>query len=181
MRYDTGLRGRLSMNPMRHFHLGRHTFPEPPTYHLSPTYMLNEFKKFAMKGNVIDMAVGIIIGGAFSGVVQSVVKDILMPPLGILIGNVDFSDIMITLKDATETSAAVTMNVGLFLNSVISFTILAFAVFLLVRNLNKLQEITSRKEAAAEAAAPPTTKECPKCMSTVHIKATKCPHCTSDL
>lgn len=143
--------------------------------------MLNEFKKFAMKGNVIDMAVGIIIGGAFTGVVQSVVKDLLMPPLGLLIGNIDFSDLYITLRDATETSAAVTLNVGLFVNATISFLILAFAVFLLVKNLNKLQEITSRKEAEALASALPTTKECPRCLSIVPIKATRCPNCTSDI
>jgi large conductance mechanosensitive channel len=146
--------------------------------------MLNEFKKFAMKGNVVDMAVGIIIGGAFTGVVQSVVKDILMPPLGLLVGNIDFSDIYITLRDATETSAAVTLNVGLFVNAVISFTILAFAVFLLVKNINKLQELADRKdqltEAAVEAAAP-TTKECPRCYSEIPVKATRCPHCTSEI
>ncbi len=146
--------------------------------------MLNEFKKFAMKGNVVDMAVGIIIGGAFTGVVQSVVKDLLMPPLGLLVGNIDFSDIYITLRDATETTAAVTLNLGLFVNAVISFTILAFAVFLLVKNINKLQELTDRKEkqeAAAQEAAVPTTKECPRCYSTIPIKATRCPHCTSEI
>jgi large conductance mechanosensitive channel len=146
--------------------------------------MLNEFKKFAMKGNVVDMAVGIIIGGAFTGVVQSVVKDILMPPLGLLVGNIDFSDIYITLRDATETSAAVTLNVGLFVNAVISFTILAFAVFLLVKNINKLQELTDRKElkeAAAAAAADPTHKDCPRCYSPIPVKATRCPHCTSEI
>jgi large conductance mechanosensitive channel len=143
--------------------------------------MLNEFRTFAMKGNVIDMAVGIIIGGAFTGVVQSVVTDLLMPPLGLLVGNIDFSDVYLTLRDATETSAAVTLNLGLFMNAVISFTILAFAVFLLVRNINKLREITAKKEAEAVAAAAPTTKECPKCYSTVHILATRCPHCTSEI
>ncbi len=143
--------------------------------------MLNDFKKFAMKGNVIDMAVGIIIGGAFTGVVQSVVKDLLMPPLGLLIGNIDFSDIFITLREATETSAAVTLNVGLFVNATISFLILAFAVFLLVKNLNKLHEISSRKEAEVLASAPPTTKECPHCLSVIPIKATRCAHCTSEL
>lgn len=139
--------------------------------------MLNEFKKFAMKGNVVDMAVGIIIGGAFTGVVQSVVKDILMPPLGLLVGNIDFSDIYLTLRNATETSAAVTLNVGLFLNAVISFTILAFAVFLLVKNINKLRDITDASVVAAE----PTTKECPRCYSSISVKATRCPHCTSEL
>ena len=144
--------------------------------------MLNEFKKFAMKGNVVDMAVGIIIGGAFTGVVQSVVKDILMPPLGLLVGNIDFSDIYITLRDATETSAAVTLNVGLFVNAVISFTILAFAVFLLVKNINKLQELTDRKELKeAAAAADPTHKDCPRCYSPIPVKATRCPHCTSEI
>lgn len=146
--------------------------------------MLNEFKKFAMKGNVVDMAVGIIIGGAFTGVVQSVVKDILMPPLGLLIGNIDFSDIYVTLRAATETNPAVTLNVGLFVNAVISFTILAFAVFLLVKNINKLQELAERKEkqeAAAEEAASPTTKACPRCYSEIVVKATRCPHCTSEI
>ena len=146
--------------------------------------MLNEFKKFAMKGNVIDMAVGIIIGGAFTGVVQSVVKDLLMPPLGLLVGNIDFSDIYLTLRDATETSAAVTLNVGLFVNAVISFTILAFAVFLLVKNINKLQELADRKDQLTEAAveaAEPTTKECPRCYSHIPVKATRCPHCTSEI
>jgi len=146
--------------------------------------MLNEFKKFAMKGNVVDMAVGIIIGGAFTGVVQSVVKDILMPPLGLLVGNIDFSDIFITLRGATETSAAVTLNLGLFVNAVISFTILAFAVFLLVKNINKLQDIADRKDQitdAAVVAAEPTTKECPRCYSNIPVKATRCPHCTSEI
>lgn len=146
--------------------------------------MFNEFKKFAMKGNVIDMAVGIIIGGAFIGVVQSVVKDLLMPPLGLLIGNIDFSYIFITLRDATETNAAVTLNFGLFVNAMISFLILAFAVFLLVKNINKLQEIADRKDrqaAAAVEAAAPSTKECPKCYSVIPVKATRCPHCTSEL
>lgn len=143
--------------------------------------MLNEFKTFAMKGNVVDMAVGIIIGGAFTGVVQSVVKDLLMPPLGLLVGNIDFSEVFITLRAATETSAAVTLNVGLFVNAVISFTILAFAVFLLVKNINKLQEITAKKEEAAEAAAEPATKDCQKCFSKIHIHATRCPQCTSEI
>lgn len=146
--------------------------------------MLNDFKKFAMKGNVVDMAVGIIIGTAFTGVVQSVVKDLLMPPLGLLVGNIDFSDIFITLRDATETAPAVTLNLGLFVNSVISFLILAFAVFLIVKNLNKLQELADRKDQIAEAAveeAAPTTKECPRCFSNIPVKATRCPHCTSEI
>ncbi len=146
--------------------------------------MLNEFKKFAMKGNVVDMAVGIIIGTAFTGVVQSIVKDLLMPPLGLLVGNIDFSDVYITLREATDINPAVTLNFGLFVNSVISFLILAFAVFLIVKNINKLQAIADRKEklvVAAEEAADPTTKDCPRCYSNIPLKATRCPNCTSDI
>ncbi len=146
--------------------------------------MLNEFKKFAMKGNVVDMAVGIIIGTAFTGVVQSVVKDLLMPPLGLLVGNIDFSYVYITLREATDTNPAVTLNFGLFVNTVISFLILAFAVFLIVKNINKLQAIADRKEkleVAAEEAADPTTKDCPRCYSNIPLKATRCPNCTSDI
>ena len=149
--------------------------------------MLKEFKEFAMRGNVVDMAVGIIIGAAFGTIVKSLVDDILMPPLGLLLGNVDFSNLFIVLKEGAEAAApyvaladakaagAVTINYGLFLNTVVSFIIVAFAVFMLIRSLNKLK----RKE---EAPAPaPTTKECPHCLSSIPIKATRCAHCTSDL
>ncbi|MGD2133625.1 MAG: large-conductance mechanosensitive channel protein MscL [Maricaulaceae bacterium] len=115
--------------------------------------MLKEFKDFAMRGNVVDMAVGIIIGGAFGTIVQSLVNDIIMPPIGILLGNVDFSDIAITLKAATEDAEAVTMNIGLFINATISFLIVAFAVFLLVKGMNTLQK--KEEEKPAEPPAPP--------------------------
>ncbi|RPJ42812.1 MAG: large conductance mechanosensitive channel protein MscL [Candidatus Latescibacterota bacterium] len=145
--------------------------------------MLKEFKEFAMRGNVIDMAVGIIIGGAFGGIVASLVKDVLMPPIGLLLGNVDFSSLFLTLKgtgdfatpDAAKEAGAVTVNYGVFLNAVINFLIVAFAVFLLIRNINRLK----RKEEAAPAA--PTTKDCPHCLSAVPIKAKRCAFCTSTL
>jgi len=145
--------------------------------------VLKEFKEFAMRGNVIDMAVGIIIGGAFGGIVASLVKDVLMPPIGLLLGNVDFSSLFLTLKgtgdfatpDAAKEAGAVTVNYGVFLNAVINFLIVAFAVFLLIRNINRLK----RKEEAAPAA--PTTKDCPHCLSAVPIKAKRCAFCTSTL
>ncbi|MEZ5504314.1 MAG: large-conductance mechanosensitive channel protein MscL [Halioglobus sp.] len=145
--------------------------------------MLQEFKKFAMRGNVVDMAVGIIIGGAFGTIVKSLVADVIMPPIGLLLGGVDFSDLFITLKEGAQAgpyatlaiaqeAGAVVVSYGLFLNSVISFLIVAFAVFLLIKSINKLQ---------TEKPSEPTTKECPYCISTVPIKATKCPNCTSAL
>jgi large conductance mechanosensitive channel len=146
--------------------------------------MLAEFKKFIMKGNVVDLAVGIIIGSAFGAVVNSFVNDIIMPPIGLILGNVDFSNLFVVLKegaaqagpyaslDAAQKAGAVTLNYGLFLNSVVTFLILAFAVFLLVRGLNRLK----RQEEAA-----PTTKECPHCLSKVPVKAVRCAYCTSDL
>jgi large conductance mechanosensitive channel len=149
--------------------------------------MLAEFKKFAMRGNVVDMAVGIIIGGAFSLIVKSLVADVLMPPIGLLLGNVDFSNLFVVLKHGAEiagpyktladaqNAGAVTVNYGVFLNTIISFLIVAFAVFMLIRNLNKLTEKPAKEP------GPPTTKECSFCFSTVPIKATRCPHCTSDL
>ena len=150
---------------------------------------LNEFKEFAVKGNVIDMAVGIIIGAAFGNVVNSVVNDVIMPPLGFLMGKVDFSNMYLTLYNpnpdttysslqAASDAGVVTINYGLFINTLISFTMVAFAVFLLVKCINKVKA-ASEKEAAQEAAA--TTKACPKCFSTIDIKATKCPHCTADI
>ena len=148
--------------------------------------MLNEFKKFAMRGNVVDMAVGIIIGGAFGTIVKSLVDDMLMPPLGLLLGGVDFSNFFVVLKEgathgpyasvgAAKAAGAVTINYGLFLNSVISFMIVAFAVFLLIRAINAMH---LRNE---EAPAPATTKDCPYCASSIPIKATRCPNCTSQL
>jgi large conductance mechanosensitive channel len=148
--------------------------------------MFKEFKEFAMRGNVVDMAVGIIIGGAFGTIVKSLVSDVMMPPLGLLLGGVDFSDLFITLKDGTtagpyatlaaaKSAGAVTLGYGLFINAVISFLIVAFAVFLLIKVINQLQ----RKKDAAPAE--PTTKDCPYCLSSIAIKATRCPHCTSEL
>ena len=150
---------------------------------------LKEFKEFAVKGNVIDMAVGIIIGGAFSPIVNSLVKDIIMPPIGMLLGKVDFTNLYWTIGGNGETystladaqkAGAVTINYGLFINTLISFIIVAFAVFLLVKGMNKLKA-DNKAEAAAEEAATPTTKECPYCFETINIKATKCPHCASQL
>ena len=148
--------------------------------------MLKEFREFAMRGNVVDMAVGIIIGGAFGTIVKSLVSDVIMPPIGLLLGGVDFSDLFITLKEGSaagpyatlasaQAAGAVTISYGLFANAVISFLIVAFAVFLLIKGINKLQR---EKEVPA---AEPTTKECPHCCSTIAIKATRCPNCTSEL
>ena len=134
----------------------------------------SEFKKFAMRGNVIDMAVGIIIGGAFGTIVDSLVNDVIMPPIGLLLGSVDFSDLKIMLSDN------VAIKYGAFINSLISFLIVAFAVFILIKSINKVQATLDKKDAAAEAAAP-TTKLCPYCKSTIDITATRCPHYTSEL
>jgi large conductance mechanosensitive channel len=149
--------------------------------------MLKEFKTFIMRGNVVDLAVGVIIGGAFGSIVSSLVADIIMPPIGLLLGNVDFSNLFILLKAGAEaagpyatladaqTAGAVTMNVGLFLNAVISFLIVALAVFVVVKAVNRLQ----REEEAAPAE--PTTKACPFCATDIPIAAVRCPHCTSNL
>jgi large conductance mechanosensitive channel len=148
--------------------------------------MLKEFREFAMRGNVVDMAVGIIIGAAFGAIVKSVVDDVIMPPIGLLLGNVDFSNLFVTLKqgaaagpyatlELARKAGAVTLNFGAFFNTIVSFVIVAFSVFLLVKGMNQLK----RQQAAAPAA--PTTKECPHCLSTIPIKATKCAHCTSQL
>ena len=148
--------------------------------------MMKEFKDFAVKGNVVDMAVGIIIGAAFGTIVKSLVADVIMPPIGLLLGNVDFTNLFIVLKHGAEVAeyatladaqagGAVTLNYGLFINTIISFLIVAFAIFILIRNINKL------KREAEEAPAAPTTKECPHCFSTISIKAVKCPNCTSNL
>jgi len=149
--------------------------------------MMKEFKEFAMKGNVVDMAVGIIIGAAFGTIVKSLVADVIMPPIGLLLGGVDFSNLFIVLKEGAEAAApyatlaaaqeggAVTINIGTFINTIISFIIVAFAVFLVIRNINKMK----REEPAAPAE--PTTKDCPRCLSTIPIKATKCAFCASDL
>ena len=148
--------------------------------------MLKEFKEFAMRGNVVDMAVGIIIGAAFGAIIKSLVSDVIMPPIGLLLGNVDFTNLFVVIKEGTTAgpfasladahkAGAVTVNYGLFINTIISFIIVAFAIFLLIRNLNKLK----RQEEAPPAE--PTTKECPQCFSTIPIKATRCGYCTSQL
>lgn len=144
--------------------------------------MFKEFKDFAMKGNMIDMAVGIIIGAAFGKIVSSLVNDIIMPPIGLLLGKVNFSNLFInlsgtpyaTLSEAKEAGAA-TINYGVFLNNIIDFLIVAFAIFLVIRQINKL-----RKQ-PAPAPVEPTTKECPFCKSTISIAATRCAFCTSEL
>ena len=144
--------------------------------------MLKEFKAFIMRGNVLDLAVGFIMGGAFGTIVKSLVDDVIMPPIGLALGNVDFSNLMLQLKPGTapfstpeqaKAAGAVTINYGLFINSVISFLIVALAVFLLVRVANRLKP--------AEAAAAPSTKDCPYCRMAIPVGATRCPQCTSEL
>ena len=148
--------------------------------------MWKEFKDFAMRGNVLDMAVGIIIGAAFGTIVSSLVNDVIMPPIGLLLGNVDFTNLFVVIKEGTvagpfpglkeaQAAGAVTINYGRFINTIITFLIVAFSVFLLVRGMNRM------KRQAAAAPAAPTTKECPYCFSTIAIKATRCPNCTSEL
>jgi large conductance mechanosensitive channel len=148
--------------------------------------MLKEFKEFAMRGNVVDMAVGIIIGAAFGLIVKSLVADVIMPPIGLLLGNVDFSNLFIILKQGTtagpyasladaQKAGAVSINYGAFINTIISFVIVAFAIFILIRGINKLK----RKEEAPPAEL--TDKECPYCLSKIPIKATRCAFCTSEL
>jgi len=133
--------------------------------------MFKEFKAFAMRGNVMDIAVGIIIGMAFGKIVSSFVADVIMPPIGLLLGKVDFSNLMITLKQAVGDTPAVAISYGKFVNTIIDFIIIAFAIFMVVKGMNKLK----KKEEAPAAA--PTTKECPECLSIVPIKATRCAHC----
>jgi len=143
--------------------------------------MLKEFRDFAVRGNVIDMAVGIIIGAAFGGIVTSLVNDLLMPPIGLLLGHVDFSNLFLNLTShhydsvaAAKAAGAATLNYGVFLNTVINFVIVAFAVFLLVRWINRLKK-------PAPAPAAPATKTCTYCCSTIAAAATRCPQCTSEL
>ncbi len=138
--------------------------------------ILGEFKKFALKGNVVDMAVGIIIGGAFGTIVSSLVKDVIMPPIGILLGGVDFSNLVWTLKNATETKPAVVLSYGVFINNVISFLIISFAVFMLVKAMNRIRDIQEEKGEQKL-----TEKECPHCLSKVPLKASKCKNCTSQI
>ena len=148
--------------------------------------MLKEFKEFAMRGNVVDMAVGIVIGGAFGTIVKSLVADVLMPPIGLLMGGVDFANLFLIMKEGAtagpfnsladaQAAGAVTINYGVFINNIISFVIVAFALFMVIRAMNRLK----REEEAPPAE--PTTKDCPYCQSTIPIKAIRCGHCTSEL
>lgn len=148
--------------------------------------MLQEFKKFAMRGNVVDMAVGIIIGAAFGAIVKSLVDQLIMPPIGMLLGNVDFSGLFVVLKEGTTAgpyatlaeaakAGAVTLGYGAFINTIVSFIIVAFSVFLLVKGMNRLQQ--EKEEPPAE----PTEKDCPFCLMAIPLKAVKCGHCTADL
>ena len=142
--------------------------------------MLKEFKEFAMKGNVLDMAIGVIIGGAFGKIVSSLVSDVLMPPLGLLMGKVDFSSLFINLSGtpqpsltAAKAAGAPTINYGVFLQATFDFIIIAFVIFLFVKQVNRLKQ--------PAPAAVPTTKDCPYCLSAIPIKAAKCAHCTSNV
>jgi len=134
--------------------------------------MLKEFREFAMKGNVVDMAVGIIIGAAFGTIVSSLVKDVLMPPLGFVIGNVDFSNLYLKLGESGG-EGAVVVRYGMFINSIIGFIIISFALFIIIKAVNKLR--------AKKEEAPVTTKDCPHCFTKIPVQATRCPNCTSQL
>jgi len=143
--------------------------------------VLQEFKKFALQGNVLDMAIGIIIGAAFGKIVSSLVADVLMPPIGLLVGKIDFSSLFLNLSGqdyaslvAAKAAGAPTINYGIFLNNVFDFLIVAFVIFLLVKQINRLKA----KEAPAAA---PTTRDCPRCLSAIPLRATRCAFCTSDL
>jgi large conductance mechanosensitive channel len=148
--------------------------------------MIKEFKEFALRGSVLDMAVGIIIGAAFGAIISSLVSDVLMPPIGLLLGHVDFSNLYAVLTAgkvagpyaslaAAQQAGAVTLNYGLFINKIISFLIVAFALFLVIRSMNKM------KRKAEAVPVEPTTKECPFCFTMIPIKAVRCPNCTSEL
>ena len=150
--------------------------------------MIDEFKKFALRGNVIDLAVGFTVGAAFATIARSLVDDIIMPPIGVVLGGVDFSDLFVVLQEGAATegpyatladaqaAGAVTWNYGLFINNIITFLIIAAAMFLLVRSFNRLTQ-----EPAEEAAKEPTEKSCPYCQTVIPIKAVRCPNCTSEL
>jgi large conductance mechanosensitive channel len=141
--------------------------------------MLKEFKEFAMRGNVLDMAIGVIIGAAFGKIITSVVNDIVMPPIGLLLGKVDFSNLFVNLSEKqyatlaeAKAAGAATLNYGLFLNTIIDFIIVALVIFMLIKQVNRMKRRPLEK---------PTTKECQYCLSSIPIKATRCPHCTSEL
>ncbi len=154
--------------------------------------MFKDFRDFVMRGNVLDLAVGIIIGAAFGAIVNSFVKDIIMPPIGVLLGNVDFANLFVVIKAGAlaappyatlaeaQAAGAATFNYGLFINTLISFLIISLAVFFIVRVFNNaLKKMTATKK--AEVPAPPAAKDCPFCATAIPIKATRCPHCTSEL
>ena|SRR5919108_4445810 len=142
--------------------------------------MLKEFKEFAMKGNVLDMAVGVIIGAAFGKIIASLVEDVIMPPIGLALGKVDFANLFINLSGqdypsvaTAKAAGAATLNYGIFFNNILNFLIIAFAIFLVIRQFNKLKK--------PEPAPAPATKDCPYCFSAIAIKATRCAHCTAEL
>lgn len=148
--------------------------------------MWKEFKEFILRGNVIDLAVAVVIGAAFGAIVKSLVEDVIMPPIGLLLGGVDFANIFAVLKNGTpvgpyaaladaKAAGAVTMNFGVFINTLISFLVIAFVIFLLVRTINRM------RKKSEEPAPAPATKDCPYCLSAIPIKATRCAHCTSEL
>ncbi|MEA2625565.1 MAG: large conductance mechanosensitive channel [Candidatus Binatota bacterium] len=146
--------------------------------------MIKEFKEFAMRGNVVDMAIGVVIGGAFGKIVGSFTNDLLMPPLGLLLGRVDFSSLFVNLSGhpyatlaEAKAAGAPTLNLGVFANTVLDFVIIAFAVFLLVQQMQRF----TRKASPAPEASAPTTKECPQCLEVIPLKARRCGHCTSEL
>jgi len=154
--------------------------------------MIKEFKTFIMRGSVVDLAVGIVIGAAFGAIVNSLVKDVIMPPIGLLLGNVDFANLYVVLKDgaavsppydslaAVQEAGAITINYGVFINAIVSFLILAAAIFFfIVRPLNRIAERQKAKVEPAPAA--PVTKDCPYCATSIPVKALRCPNCTSDL
>jgi large conductance mechanosensitive channel len=151
-----------------------------PSFEKEEQKMFKEFKEFVMRGNVLDLAIGFIIGGAFGKIVTSLVNDVLMPPIGVILGKVDFASLFINLSGQpyaslaeAKAAGAATINYGLFLNTVIDFIIVALAIFVLIRAVNRMRR--------QPAPAAPSTKECPYCFSTIPIKATRCAHCTSEL
>jgi large conductance mechanosensitive channel len=150
--------------------------------------MLKDFKDFIMRGNVVDMAVGIVIGASFGGIVKSLVDDVLMPPIGLLLGRVDFSNLYVVLRDGVtpgpyaalveaKKAGAVTLNLGIFANTVINFLIVGMAIFLVVRAVNRLRDMQKKDEPVAA----PTMRDCPFCATSISLKAVRCPNCTSEL
>jgi len=139
--------------------------------------MITEFREFAMKGNVVDLAVGVIIGGAFGKIVSSLVGDVLMPPIGMMVGGLDFSDLAITLKEAADPNPAVLLKYGVFVNAIIDFTIVAVCLYMIIRTMN----VVRRRQERNAAVPAPTSKACPECAMAIPISAKKCGYCTSVL